>query len=109
MKAKAINEALVEKQAIVENNRLGKRLDKVEAKATVVDRLVAVEVDTLADKRSMVKTVALANTVAHRVIEVDVQTLCFTLAKVDAERHIYALAGKLRVGGEEKFSTRLPR
>ena len=54
-------------------------------------------------------TVPLADTVAHRVKDVDVQSLYFTLAKVDAERLIYALADKLRVVEEEKFCNTLAK
>ena len=52
VKAKAIIEALVGK---VENKTLGERLAEVEAKVTVSDRLVALEVDILGDKLSMLK------------------------------------------------------
>ena len=50
VKAKAIIDALVEK---VENKTLGERPAEVEAKVTLADRLVAVEVDTLRDKLSI--------------------------------------------------------
>ena len=89
-----INETLVKKQAIVEKNTLGERLAKVKAKATVADRLVAVPVDTLGDGLSTVKTVAAADTVAYRVKEVVVQTLCHTVAKVDSEKLINAVADR---------------
>jgi len=62
----------------VENNTLGERLAKVEAKAILADRLVAVEFDTLADKLCMVKAVAVADTVAYRVKEVHVKTMLHT-------------------------------
>ena len=52
VKAKAIIEALVDK---VENKTLGERLAEVEAKVTVSDRLVVLEVDILGDKLSMLK------------------------------------------------------
>ena len=52
VKAKAIIEALVDN---VENKTLGERLAEVEAKVTVSDRLVALEVDILGDKLSMLK------------------------------------------------------
>ena len=52
VKAKAIIEALVDK---VENKTLGESLAEVEAKVTVSDRLVALEVDILGDKLSMLK------------------------------------------------------
>ena len=38
------------------------------AKATLADRLLAIEVDALADKMSMIKTEALEDTFAYRVI-----------------------------------------
>ena len=56
-------------------------------------------VDTLGDKLSMVKTEALVNTLAYRV---DVQTLCYILAKVDDETLIYALTDRLPVVEKEK-------
>ena len=65
----------------------------MKAKATVADRLVAVPVDTLGDGLSTVKTVA-ADTVAYRVKEVVVKTLCHTLAKVDSEKVINAVADR---------------
>lgn len=37
------------------------------AKATLADRLLAIEVDALADKMSMIKTEALEDTFAYRV------------------------------------------
>ena len=39
----------------MENKTLGERLAEVEAKVTVSDRLVALEVDILGDKLSMLK------------------------------------------------------
>ena len=53
---KAIIEPPLKIQAKVENKTLRKRLAKVKAKATLADMLVVVEVDTLWDKFSMVKT-----------------------------------------------------
>ena len=57
-----IIKTLVKRQPKVEQNKLGKRLAKKEAKALLPVRLVAVEVDTLADKLCMVKTEALVDT-----------------------------------------------
>ena len=65
VKAKAIVEALVEREAKVENKKLGERLAKVEADATLTDRVVAVEVDTLRDKLCMVRTEALIDKLAY--------------------------------------------
>ena len=53
--------------------------------------LVAVEVDTLSDKLTVVKTKALVERLAYRVKGVDVQALCYTLTFVEADRLIYAL------------------
>ena len=53
---KAIIEAPLKIQAKVQNKTLRKRFAKVKAKATLADMLVVVEVDTLWDKFSMVKT-----------------------------------------------------
>ena len=53
---KAIIEAPFKSQAKVENKTLCKRLGEAKAKATLADMLVAVKVDTLCDKLSMVKT-----------------------------------------------------
>ena len=64
--------------------------------------LVAVKVDTLAEKLSMVKTEALIHTLAYRMQEVDVQAPCYTLAEVDAETLIYALTDRLPLVEEEK-------
>ena len=49
------------------------------AKATLPDMLLAVEVDTLGDKLYLVKNKALVEKLDYRVIEVDVQALCYTL------------------------------
>ena len=100
-KAKAIIEALVERQAKVEKKTLGERLAELHAKATFLDRLVAAKVDTLGDKLSMIKTEALVDTLVYTVKEVDVQTLRYTLAELDAETLICALADRLRVVEEE--------
>jgi len=102
VKAKAIIEARVKMQAKVENNTLGERVAEVKAKATLPDMLVAVEFDTAEDKLSVVKTKALVDTLAYRVKEGDVQALCYTLAKVDAETLRYPLTDRLQVLQEEK-------
>ena len=52
MQAKEIVEALVKREAKVENKTLSERLAEVEAKSTLEERLVAVKVDTLKDKLS---------------------------------------------------------
>ena len=62
--AKAIINALLQRQAKVENKTFGEALAEVQAKATLADMLVAVEVVTLADKLSTVKTDLLVDTVA---------------------------------------------
>lgn len=62
--AKAIINALLQRQAKVENKTFGEALAEVQAKATLADMLVAVEVVTLADKLSTVKTEFLVDTVA---------------------------------------------
>ena len=62
--AKAIINALLERQAKVENKTFGDALAEVQAKATLADMLVAVEVVTLADKLSTVKTDLLVDTIA---------------------------------------------
>ena len=51
----------------------------MEAKAALADMLVAVEVDKLSDKLTVVKTKALVERLAYRVKEVDVQALCSRL------------------------------
>ena len=58
VQATPIIEALVEMQTKVKKKALGKRLAEVEAKALVAKMLVAVEVDILSDKMSVVKTKA---------------------------------------------------
>ena len=102
MKAKAIIEALVERQQKVKTNTEGKRLAKVESRATLADRVVAAEVDRLGDKLSIIKTEALVDALVCRVKEVDVETLCYTVDKVDAETLIYTLADRLPVVEEDK-------
>ena len=62
--AKAIINALLERQAKVENKTFGETLAELQAKATLADMLVAVEVVTLADKLSTVKTDLQVDTVA---------------------------------------------
>ena len=62
--AKAIINALLQRQAKVENKTFGEALAEVQAKATLADMLVAVEVVTLADKLSTVKTDLLVDTIA---------------------------------------------
>ena len=52
MQAKEIVEALVKREAKVENKTLSERLAEVEAKSTLEERLVAVKLDTLKDKPS---------------------------------------------------------
>ena len=74
----------------------------MEAKATLADMLLAVEVDTLGDKLYLVKNKALVEKLDYRVIEVDVQALCYTLSEVDAETLIYALTDRLPVLEEYK-------
>ena len=64
---KAIIEALVKSQSEVENKTLGERLAEVEGLSTLADMLVAVEVDTLGEKLSMVNTKALVDTLAYTV------------------------------------------
>jgi len=56
VQAKAIIEALVKSHAKVENKTLCERLAELGARDTLANMLVAVEVDTLSDKLSMVKT-----------------------------------------------------
>ena len=102
VKAKAIIEALVKRQAKVENKTLGERLAEVQAKATLADRLVAVEVDTLRDKLSMVRTEVLGDKLAYGKKEVNGQTLCYRLSEMDGETLIYALADRLPVVEDEK-------
>ena len=85
-----IIKALVKRQAKVKNRKLGERLAKMEAKSSLADRLVALEVDVLADDVCMVKTEGLVATVAYKVKQVDVQSLFDALAEVDAETLIYA-------------------
>lgn len=46
----------VKRLAQVENKTLGERVPEVESKTTLADMLVAVEVDTHAEKLSIVKT-----------------------------------------------------
>ena len=65
VKAKAIVEALVQRHAKVEKKTLGERLAKVKAKATLADKVVVLEVDTLRDKLSMVSTEAQVDTLAY--------------------------------------------
>ena len=69
IQAKAIIEALVKSQAKVENKTPGKRLAEVEGLSTLADMLVAIEVDTLGEKLSMVNTKALVETLAYRLKE----------------------------------------
>ena len=69
IQAKAIIEALVKSQAKVENKTLGERLAEVEGLSTLADMLVAVEVDKLGEKLSMVNTKALVDTLAYTVKE----------------------------------------
>ena len=102
MKAKAIIEALVERQQKVKTNTEGKRLAKVDSRATLADRLVAAEVDRLGDKLSIIKTEALVDALVCRLKEVDVETLCYTVDEVDAETLIYTLADRLPVVEEDK-------
>ena len=85
-----IIKALVKRQAKVKNRKLGERLAKMEAKSSLADRLVALEVDVLADDVCMVKTEGLVATVAYKVKQVDVQSVFDALAEVDAETLIYA-------------------
>ena len=85
-----IIKAMVKRQAKVKNRKLGERLAKMEAKSLLADRLVALEVDVLADDVCMVKTEGLVATVAYKVKQVDVQSLFDALAEVDAETLIYA-------------------
>ena len=85
-----IIKALVKRQAKVKNRKLGERLAKMEAKSSLADRLVALEVDVVADDVCMVKTEGLVATVAYKVKQVDVQSLFDALAEVDAETLIYA-------------------
>ena len=85
-----IIKALVKRQAKVKNRKLGERLAKMEAKSSLADRLVALEVDVLADYVCMVKTEGLVATVAYKVKQVNVQSLFHALAEVDAETLIYA-------------------
>ena len=97
MITKAIIEALVERQANVGNKTLIVRLAEARAKLRPADRLVAIEVNTLGDKLSMVKTEALLDTHAYRVKEVDFQTVCYTIDGLDVETLIYAQAYRLLV------------
>ena len=85
-----IIKAMVKRQAKVKNRKLGERLAKMEAKSLLADRLVALEVDVLADDVCMVKTEGLVATVAYKVKQVDVQSVFDALAEVDAETLIYA-------------------
>ena len=85
-----IIKALVKRQAKVKNRKLGERLAKMEAKSSLADRLVALEVDVVADDVCMVKTEGLVATVAYKVKQVDVQSVFDALAEVDAETLIYA-------------------
>ena len=62
-----IIKAMVKRQAKVKNKKISERLAKLEAKASLADRLVAVEFDTLADKLCTVKTEGLVDTVVYRV------------------------------------------
>ena len=55
---------LVKREAKVKNNTLGERLAAREDKATLAEMLVALEVDILGDKLSMVNTEALVETLA---------------------------------------------
>ena len=64
MKAKAIIEALVKREPKVKNKTLGERLAAREAKVTLAQMLVAVEVDIPGDKLSKVNTEALLDTLA---------------------------------------------
>ena len=70
VKAKVKIEALGKRKAKVENKKLGER----GSQGMTCGRMVAVEVDRLGDKLSMVKTQALVETIAYRVNKVDVQT-----------------------------------
>ena len=85
-----IIKAMVKRQAKVKNRKLGERVAKMEAKSLLADRLVALEVDVLADDVCMVKTEGLVATVAYKVKQVDVQSVFDALAEVDAETLIYA-------------------
>lgn len=67
MKARAIIEALLKREAKVKNKTLGEQLAATEAKATLAEMLVAVEIDTLGNKLPMVNTEALVDTLAYRV------------------------------------------
>ena len=69
IQATAIIEALVKSQSKVKNKTLGERLAEVEGLSTLADMLVAVEVDTLGEKLSMVNTKALVDTLAYTVKE----------------------------------------
>ena len=63
---------------------------------------MAVEVETLKEKLSMIETKAFLDTRAYRAKHVDVQALFYILAKVDAKTLIYALADRLPLVEEEK-------
>ena len=62
-----------------------------------MDMVVEVEVDTIRDKVSIIRTEALMDTLAYTVKKVDMQALCYTLGEVDPEILIYALFDKLPV------------
>ena len=69
--------------------------------------MVAVEVDRLGDKLSMVKTKALVETIAYRVNKVDGHTLRYLITVVDAEMLVYELDKKLPVVEEENVGNML--
>ena len=79
-----------------------KELAEVQAKTALTDRVVEVEIHTLGDKLSMIRTEALVDTLAYRVKKVDMQAPCYTLAEVDAETLIYSLSDRLPVVDEKK-------
>ena len=71
--------------------------------------LVAVEVDTLKEKLTVVKTKALVDTFAYRVNDVDVQEIYYTPAKGDAKTLTHSLTDRLLVVEKEKVSNMLTK
>ena len=103
VKAKVKIKALGKRKAKVENKKLGES----GSQGMTCGRMVAVEVDRLGDKLSMVKTKALVETIAYRVNEVDGHTLRYLITAVDAEMLVYELDKKLPVVEEENVGNML--
>lgn len=80
----------------------------MEANTRAADRLVVIDVDSVGDKLSMVKTEALVVTLAYRIKQVGDLTVCYTIAELDAEALIYAQADRQQVVEKKKWPTCRP-